>query len=718
MERKSALRRNCLVVAFLLILCPTVAGQSRTKVACVGNSVTYGFKLENPAQDAYPSQLQRLLGDAYEVGNFGKSGATLLRRGHRPYIQQEEFRQALRFAGDIVVIHLGLNDTDPRNWPNFSDDFVRDYLALMDSLRGANPAARFLIARMTPIADRHARFQSGTKLWHGEIQNAIETVARVSGAELIDLHEPLYAYPWMLPDALHPNPEGAARIAKTVCNAITGDYGGLNLSPLYSDNMVLQRRRPLPLCGTANAGQVVTLRLADSESRTVAELSDTTDNRGRWYITLPALEAMEGLTLTVEVRDSRARRKNQLIEQHTFRNVAVGEVWLCSGQSNMAWRLEQAIGGKETASTDEGLRLYDMKENWSTDNDGWAASAIDSVRHLLYYKPTTWQPTTPDNARRFSAVAYWFGRMLRDSLQVPVGLICNAVGGSPTESWIDRHSLETHFPKILENWLHNDLIQPWVRSRSQRNLGLENTPANEDFLHRHPFEPCYLFEAGIQPLERFPVQGVIWYQGESNAHNKDAHEHLFRLFVDSWRTYWQQPDLPFYFVQLSSLSRPSWPAFRDSQRQLAQHISNVHMAVSSDLGDSLDVHPRHKQAVGERLALQALVHEYGFSVTAGGPVFQQAARREEYVEVYFDQAEGLRTADNAPLRTFELATEPGLFFPAEATIEGSLVRLKIPAAVSRPRLVRYGWQPFTRANLVNNANLPASTFWAEVSEEE
>ena len=179
------------------------------KVACIGNSITYGTGIADRLRDGYPAQLQRLLGEGYEVGSFGKPGACLLRRGFRPYNEQQEYRDALAFAGDIVVIHLGINDTDPRAWPCYRDEFVSDYLQLIDSLRACNPKARFILARMTPISDRHHRFQSGTKQWHGEIQQAIEQVARLSKADLIDFYDSLYVRPDLFPDGLHPNPEGA-----------------------------------------------------------------------------------------------------------------------------------------------------------------------------------------------------------------------------------------------------------------------------------------------------------------------------------------------------------------------------------------------------------------------------------------------------------------------------------------------------------------------------
>lgn len=664
--------------------------QKTVRVACIGNSITYGTGIADRTNDSYPSQLQRLLGSNYQVGNFGKPGATLLYHGHRPYVKQEEFKEAIAFKGDIAVMHLGINDTDPRNWPNYRDEFVKDYLSIMDSLRAANPKVRIILARMTPIADRHPRFVSGTKQWHGEIQTAIETVAHVSGAELIDFYEPLYPYPYLLPDAIHPNPEGAGILAKTVYSGITGDYGGLQMSQLYTDYMVLQRDMPLDIHGIANAGEKITVSISNQKA------TATANNQGKWSVVLKPMNAATDLTLTVEAGSA----------AKVYKHVAVGEVWLCSGQSNMAFMLCQADTYKRDIDNvgDPQLRLFDMKARWETYNVAWPASCLDSLNHLQYYRSTTWQPTTPDNAKWFSAIAYYYGRMLRDSLKVPVGLICNAVGGSPTEAWVDRNTLETCFPAILKNWLHNDFIQDWVRGRAAKNLTNDNT-----HLGRHPYEPCYLYESGILPLQKYPIKGVIWYQGESNAHNMEAHSELFKLLVGSWRSNWSNPTMPFYFVQLSSLNRPSWPWFRYSQLQLMQQIANTGMAVSSDCGDSLDVHPLRKQPVGQRLARWALNKTYGMSVTPSGPIYKGVVRSADALIVSFDYADSLCTSDGKQPSTFEIAEEEGMYYPATAVIEGNTVRLTSPE-VKNPRYVRYGWQPFTRANLINGDALPASTF--------
>lgn len=705
MTLKQIISNKTLSTLLLVLFCLTTlqlpAAAKRKKVAaepvrvaCVGNSITYGTGIADREHFSYPVQLQQMLGNGYVVGNFGKPGATLLYKGHRPYVEQPEFKEALRFKGDIAVIHLGINDTDPRNWPNYRDEFVKDYLSIMDSLRAANPKVRFILARMTPIADRHPRFQSGTKQWHDEIQTAIETVARVSGAELIDFHEPLYPYPNLLPDAIHPNPEGAGILAKTVYGGITGNYGGLSMSSLYADYMVLQRDVPLDIHGTANTGEKITVEIGGQKA------SATADNQGKWSVVLSPMQAAEDLTLTITAGKQRK----------VFSHVAVGEVWLCSGQSNMAFMLCQAESGKEdiAAADDPQLRLFDMKGRWETYDVAWHASCLDSLNHLQYFHETTWQPSTPASASRFSAVGYYYGRMLRQKLGVPVGLICNAVGGAPTEAWVDRNSLETSFPNILSNWLQNDFIQDWVRGRAAKNLTNDQTK-----LGRHPYEPCYLYESGILPLQQYPIKGVIWYQGESNAHNKDAHAKLFSLLVNGWRQNWNNPDMPFYFVQLSSLNRPSWPWFRDSQLRLMKEISNTGMAVSSDHGDSLDVHPRCKQPVGERLARWALAKTYGQDITPSGPVFSSVTRQADALIVSFLYADGLQTSDGKAPSCFEIAEEDGLFHPATATIEGNTVRLTSPT-IKHPRYVRYAWQPFTRANLVNADQLPASTFRGEV----
>lgn len=680
---------------FFCLLCAlslAASAAERIKVACVGNSVTFGYTIVNREQNSYPAQLQQLLGNDYIVENFGKSGATLLNRGHRPYCQQEEYNRAIRFAADVVIIHLGLNDTDPRDWPNYRDEFIPDYLHLIQTFRDANPNARIYICRMTPIFHWHPRFKSGTRDWYALEQAAIEKIAAYSNTQLIDLHKALYRRPDLMPDALHPNAEGAAILASTVYSAITGDYGGLQLPTLYSDNMVLQREKTLPLSGTANAGEKVTVSF-NGQKKTALTHTD-----GNWTVTLDPMKAGGPYELTIRTANKKL----------SYKNVLVGEVWLCSGQSNMAFMLQQDATAQTEIphAANDRLRFFDMKGRWLTNAVEWDASALDSLNRLQYYADTKWVPCNPQSAARFSSVAYYFGKMLADSLQVPVGLIHNSIGGSGTEAWIDRRTLEFKLPDILCNWTENDMIQDWCRQRAALNIKKSANPHQ-----RHPYEPCYLYEAGIEPLAAFPVKGVIWYQGESNAHNMELHEQLFQLLVKSWRANWKE-ELPFYYVQLSSIDRPSWTWFRDSQRKLMDLIPHCGMAVSSDHGDSTDVHPTHKKDIGERLARWALNRTYGCPVTPSGPLFRQAEFTNEAVYVTFDYGKGMHAADGSEIRTFEIAEKEGLFYPAQAEVIGGRIKVTNPE-VRHPRYVRYGWQPFTRANLVNQDGLPASTFRAE-----
>lgn len=664
------------------------------KVACVGNSITYGFLVPEREKKAYPSRLQGMLGDGYEVRNFGKSGATLLEKGHRPYVAQQEYRDALAFCPDIVVIHLGVNDTDPRNWPNYKDEFEGDYLRLITSFRNVNPDVRVILARLSPLNAKHKRFKSGTRDWRIEIQGAIERVAKESGAELIDFDEPLRDRQNLLPDGIHPDAKGAELIAKTVYGGITGDYGGLQMPEIYTNGMVLQRDRYLKIRGRADAGASVRLSIAGQDYRASA------DNRGDWSVVIrPLLASGNPYEMTVSDGGKTLR----------FEDILAGEVWLASGQSNMEFPLRSATGAERDIADacDSNLRFYDMKPIKYTENVRWEDSALDSIDALHYYKKCKWEQATPKTASGFSAVAYYFGKMLRDSLDVPVGIISNAIGGSSIESWIDVNALEADLPEILLDWRKNDYVQPWAQGRAAKNTGTEKP-------HRHPYEPGYLFATGIRPLCHYPIAGVIWYQGESNAHNIEVHEHLFPLFVDSWRNYFEDKDMPVYFAQLSSLSRPSWPQFRDSQRRMAIAGRNMGMAVTSDVGDSLDVHPRNKKPVGQRLARLALHGAYGMAhVVPSGPVAVSAVSEKGAIFVNMEYGEGMHASDGGSIRSFEVAETDGIYFPAEAEVIGNKIKI-YNMTVKKPRFVRYGWQPFTRANLVNASGLPASTFKLEV----
>lgn len=680
---------SALLATVLCAIVLSVPATAKTRVSCIGDSITCGIGTENPGTDSYPAQLQRLLGENYDVSNFGCSGATLLRHGHYPYIEREEFRMAMAWAADIIIIDLGVNDTDPRDWPNFRDEFVGDYLTLIDTLKTSSPRAKFYVAIPTPIGSGHPRFSSSARQWQEEIRSGILKVAELSGAEVIDFYTPLYPYHSHFPDFLHPDGFGAFLMARTAYADITGDFGGVQMSPIYSDNMVLQQGVDLDIHGIANAGEKLKVTLGKKTVKTQA------GKDGKWVAQFKPLKASDKPIKLIVRSDSRTI---------SFENIIVGEVWLCSGQSNMEW----ALRGSSTIEpvADDALRFYNMTGRWAPENNEWTEDALKAVDQLNYFNIPSWEKCSAQSATDFSAVAYCFGMMLREKLGVPVGLICNAVGGSPIESWIDRHSLETEFPAILGDWTNNDYLQEWVRTRALKNLGGSGYT-------RHPYEPAYLYESGILSLDEYPVKGVIWYQGESNAHNFGAYEKLFPMLVDSWRAYFGNPALPFGYVQLSSLNRPSWPWFRDAQRRLLGCREGLGMVVTSDLGDPVDIHYADKKPVGDRLALWALHDVYGQKkVVCSGPTFKGMKAGGKKLTVTFDNASGL-AASGENLIGFEIAGKDGIFYPAKAQIKGASVILT-SKEVSKPVMVRYAWEPYTRANLVNGAGLPASTFREEL----
>ncbi len=683
-------KKRSIFLFIVLLALDLVSYAQEVKVACIGNSVTFGYGLKNPENESYPSVLQGLLGQKYEVKNFGLSGATLLKKGHRPYYKTEQFEEVMSFKPDVAIIHLGLNDTDPRDWPEFKDDFRSDYSWLIDTLRKQNPNVKLFICKLTPIFNGHPRFKSGTRDWYWQIQQQIIEIAKANHTGLIDLTSALYNRPDLFADNLHPDKEGTAIIAKTVYGNLTGNYGGLSLPEIFTDHMVLQRDKPITIYGTANSNEQVKVLFNNKQVVAVA------DAYGKWKVQFSQMPHGGPYNLNVQ-------SGNKTI---ALTDILIGDVWLCSGQSNMSYTLSASKTGKSELAQIKAnkIRLFKFNQYEETNDAPWNAKVLEEVNQLNYFSGS-WAPTTPATASGFSAVGYYFGKQVAQESGVPIGLIQLAVGGSTIESWIDRYTMEhdEELVDVLTNWRKSDFIQEWARGRADVNLKEASNPKQ-----RHPYEPVYNYEAGVAKLTQFPIKGVIWYQGESNAQNVDLYNHTFPVLVNSWRKKWGY-NFPFYYVQLSSIDRPSWPYFRDAQRKLLKDITNAGMAVSSDVGDSLNVHPNRKMEVGQRLALLAIKGTYHKPITANGPVILSAKQQNNNIILSFTEAKKLTTRSGEPLIGFQLVNQKGNHLAAKAIIANNKVILKVPQGETITDVL-YAWEPFTRANLVNEANLPASTF--------
>jgi sialate O-acetylesterase len=498
----------------------------------------------------------------------------------------------------------------------------------------------------------------------------------------------------------------------------------ITLAPVFGHNMVLQRDVSLPVWGRAEPGQNLRVEFAGQT------LTTNVDAAGNWRVTLAPLPAsFEPRHLKVEAVG---------IPHSAFRtphltNILVGEVWLAAGQSNMEWPLaKEAHASTEVpAATNSTLRLL----NLAYAGQYFFAKPFGSNELARMtaeqFHTGAWRPCSPEAAKDFSAIAYYFGREVRQELNMPVGIIHLAVGGSPAEAWIRRAALAGD-PELRTmaqgNWLSNTALDDWCRERGRQNLdaGIKSglpVPADELGLN-HPFKPSFLWDAGPARLLPCAIRGVLWYQGESNSlepRRVAQHEKLFPRLVRDWRAQWGQARLPFLYCQLSSISTNGgyqascWPEFRDQQRRFLDTIPDTAMAVTSDLGHPTDVHPRNKRDVGHRLAVAALATVYDRDIEFSGPLVQSATRGDKRVIIRFQHAKGLKTTDGGPPNGFEMAGYDGHFQPAPASIQDDAIVLT-SGAVSAPTAVRYAWQPFPNPaqNLVNAAGLPASTFRMDV----
>ena len=438
----------------------------------------------------------------------------------------------------------------------------------------------------------------------------------------------------------------------------------VKLPALIGSNMVLQQGRPVRVWGTADPGERVVVRVKNQQKVTTA------GETGAWQVRLGPLDAGGPFEMTIE-------GKNRI----ALRNVMAGEVWVCSGQSNMWWPVEFSANSRQeiAEASYPKIRLFAV---------GLKATA-DPQRDVQ----GQWVECNPKTVGGFSAVSYFFGRQLHQALGVPVGLIHSSVGGTPAEAWTSMSALvaDPDFREILGRW--------------------SKGPAKPEF-----FTSTYLYNGMIAPLTPYGIRGAIWYQGESNADRAYQYRKLFPAMIADWRKAWRQGDFPFLFVQLANFtevqkdaSAPSaWAELREAQL-MTLSLPNTAMAVTMDIGDAADIHPKNKQEVGWRLAQAALGTVYGRKVPYSGPIYESMAAEEGKIRLRFTHAAGLRTDWLGKPRGFAIAGADQKFVWAEAKIDGDTV-LVSSDKVTSPVAVRYGWANNLVCTLYNGAGLPASPF--------
>ena len=469
----------------------------------------------------------------------------------------------------------------------------------------------------------------------------------------------------------------------------------VKLPALIGDHMVLQQGIPLRIWGSADAGELVKV---DFQGQSV---SVKAGENGKWAAWLKPLVAAGPLEMS--------------INGTVIRDVLVGEVWLGSGQSNMEFRLQTAINhDDEIARADYPLiHLFQVKRLVA---DQPAEDVVGS-----------WQVCSPATVKGFSAVEYFFGRHLQQNLHVPMGLIESDWGGTPAQSWLSKEAIAsdpalafvgeswaraiTNYPAAKEKY--DAALASWEKTSAEAKAAGKPAPPRPGLPvgPGHPNTPAGLYNGMIAPLVPYAIRGAIWYQGESNANEREAlkYRRLFGAMIQDWRNRWGQGDFPFLFVQLANYkSNMYWPVLRESQTETLR-LANTGMAVTIDVGESKDIHPKNKQDVGLRLALAARAMTYKQSVEYSGPLFTSANAEGAAMRVYLSHSDGMQARGGGAITGFEIAGGDGQYVPAEVKVDGNTL-LVTSAQVASPAAVRYAWADDPVCNLVNQVGLPASPF--------
>jgi len=447
---------------------------------------------------------------------------------------------------------------------------------------------------------------------------------------------------------------------------LNSSLAGVKPNSLFTDHMVLQKGAVVPIWGTADEGEKVTVSFNGQTLSTVAK-------DGKWMVKLkpmPYLTTPSSMMIT---------GKDTVI----INDVMVGEVWLCSGQSNMERQLGLRKGQqpivdyeKERDSADYPLiRQYYVPQKFSTEK-------IDDAN-------SSWVVCSPETVAEYSAVGYFFVKNLHKKIRVPIGIIFSAYGGTHAEDWTSREALAARpeLSGLIKNY-DSIMAKEW-RPKGALMNGLYN--------------------GMINPLLPYAIKGAAWYQGEANAGRPDQYQIILPNMIESWRRDFNCGDFAFLIVQVAPYKNLP-PEIREAQLFISQKVRNSALIVTTDCGDSVDIHPPHKQPVGERLALAALAIAYGEKIVYSGPIFKSKKIKKDKIILTFDHVgKGLTTKDSSALKGFTIAAKDKKFVSANAVIKGKQI-IVYSELVKKPAAVRYGWSNVPEVNLYNAEGLPASPF--------
>lgn len=463
---------------------------------------------------------------------------------------------------------------------------------------------------------------------------------------------------------------------------------------IFSDHMVLQQKQENKVWGHADAGEQVTVDFAGQSHQTTA------DDDGNWSVMLDPVDASyDAYQLTVKGQNEIA-----------FQDVLVGEVWICSGQSNMQWNVASSndFALEKLSANHPQIRMINFPQ-------------VGRQEPVWTHDRAQWQVCTPDSVGRFSAVGYFFGRQLHDTLDVPVGLINNAWGGSAAEAWVPRDVLasEGNYTGLLKRWedmegRYAELEAKGDQRTEEEDKQLRGMGGQMGGNHR----PGNIYNGVLSSHLGYGIQGAIWYQGESNAGRAYQYRDLFPLMIQTWRDQWGEGDFPFYWVQLADFQaekpepgESEWAELREAQTMTMDRLPNTGQAVIIDLGEGKDIHPRNKVDVGRRLARLALANDYGIEIPSQSPRFDSAEFQDGKAILTFKDVDGgWRPFDvNQPVG-FEIAGDDHKFVWADAKIiDGGKVEVSSDK-VPNPVAVRYAWSNNPVCNMYDRADLPLTPF--------